>query len=49
MLYWIGVIAIPVLGYSPWHLLWWYPVAFLGAFVAAGITRLITGGGPPPD
>jgi len=34
-----GVAIVPYLGWSPWHLLWWFPVGFLLCFVIGKLLR----------
>ena len=45
VLNWGGVIAVPVFGYSPFHLLWWFPAVLLVSCVVAGIFHYINGPG----
>jgi hypothetical protein len=45
VLTWGGVIAVPIFGYSPFHLLWLFPAALLVSLIAAGIMHHITGPG----
>jgi hypothetical protein len=37
----LGVGLVPLLGWSPWHLLWWIPASFVFSIVSGRILVLL--------